>query len=131
MGEIIRPDFSRRKKEEPEQDDEGATIKITNLPTKVPPEGIDAAKTAFSVADGDEQGTFLPEYLELTLSGKVQKLLNLTASPSALLKAREIVRNYTTEELLGWMKNSTEDDWQKRAGFFQAIWAELKRRMKI
>ena len=131
MGDIIRPDFSRRKKEESMQDNEEAKIQIPKRETKMTPAATEVVKAAYDVAYGEEKSPLLIGYLELSLSGKVQKLLNLAASQAALNQARETVKGYTTEELLVWMKNSTESDWQKKAGFFQAVWAELRKRMKI
>ncbi|MCX6745086.1 MAG: hypothetical protein NTX82_06195 [Candidatus Parcubacteria bacterium] len=131
MGEIIRPDFGRRKKEEPKEPDEEAKIQITNLPAKMTPAEMAVTESAFEVAYGEDKGPFLLEYMELAFSDKIKKLSNLKASQAAITQARSIVKDYTTENLLGWLKKSTEIDWQTRAGFFQAMLAELKMRMKI
>ena len=131
MGEIIRPDFGRRKKEESKEPEEEAKIQITNLPAKMTPAEIAVTESAFEVASGEDKGPLLLEYMELAFSDKIKKLSNLKASQSALTKARETVKDYSTEDLLGWLKKSNESDWQTRAGFFQAMLAELKKRMKI
>ena len=118
MGDIIRPDFTRGNKPKEGLDKERART-------------LDDKKKDSIGTEELTESQIYAKFLDYFISRKAEPLLRLSASRFSLDKSRELVRGYTNQELLGWMLNSTEDDWQKRAGFFQAVWGELRKRMKL
>jgi hypothetical protein len=129
MGDILRPDFSRGKKEVPKDESKGTVGNNLTAENKVE-EGM-AQESAEAVAEKERKPKELIRFLQLFADAKTKKLASLASSPSALTQARAIVKRYSTDELLGWMEKSNENDWQTRAGFYQSVWAELRMRMKL
>jgi hypothetical protein len=129
MGDILRPDFSLGGKRSPKDESKGTFGNNLTAENKVE-DGI-VQESVEAVAERERKSKELIRFLQLFADARTKKLASLNASPSALTQARAIVKGYSTEELLGWMEKSTENDWQTRAGFYQSIWAELRMRMKL
>jgi hypothetical protein len=129
MGDILRPDFSRGKTEVPRDESKSSIGK--NLTAENKAEEMTKQESDSTAVERERKAQELIRFLQLFADAKTKKLASLTASPSALTQARAIVKEYSTEELLGWMEKSTENDWQTRAGFYQSVWAELRMRMKL
>lgn len=72
MGEIIRPDFSRLKKEEPKEAVEEAKIEVTSLPAKMTSTEKEESTASFGVVLGEEHDPLLFEYIELAHSDKIK-----------------------------------------------------------
>ncbi|MFA6422813.1 MAG: hypothetical protein WCV92_05460 [Candidatus Buchananbacteria bacterium] len=123
MGELIKLNFGKRRKEE-EKRDEPETPKIEieaikELPTKekeAAPEDIEAS---FEVAGVG------PLFLS---PAAYSKIINFKVSASTLKVQREIVSKFSNDELRGWIENSVESDWTKKPAFFRAIVDELRGR---
>ncbi len=108
MGEIIKFDFNKNIREE-----SGKKENTSNTQDKW--------------WEKDKQTPILfGKFFRFLTSGEPKKIRNLKPTPEALLQARQIVKNYTTIELMGWMENSNEKDWQIKPSFFNAILEELK-----
>ncbi len=108
MGEIIKFDFNNNKRVE--------TDKKQNL-----------SNTLDKWWEKDNQTPILfRKFFKFLTSEQPKKIRNLTPTPEALYQARQIVKDYTTKELMGWMENSNEKDWQAKPSFFNAMLEELK-----
>jgi len=107
MGEIIHFDFKNKKKEEPAEE----KIKETK-----PNERSSDFK-------------YLMKFIEFSLLGNAKELMHLSVSPSSLNQSLETVKKYTTEELINWLEETNENEWKKKATFFQAVFTELRSRL--
>lgn len=71
------------------------------------------------------------EFIQFLISGSAKKLMSLRVSPTSLHQYCELVKSYDTKDLIGWLEKTNENDWEKKASFFQAIFGELKSRLNI
>jgi len=110
MGEIIHFDFKNKKV-------------IKNQSENEPDEKIEADKKEL------EQIAQYEKFTQFLLSGDAKKLMRLPVSPTSFQEARELVKNYKTDELIGWLEKTDENEWKKKAAFFRAIFAELRFRL--
>ncbi|MFA5889274.1 MAG: hypothetical protein WCW47_03330 [Candidatus Paceibacterota bacterium] len=111
MGEVIHFDFENKRR-----------IGDTK------PENTSVKKTEAETVESSDANYFL-RFMQFVALHGTHRILNLLASTNSLAQSREVVKSYTTEELLNWLENSTEVDWKKRPGFFQAIIGELESRL--
>lgn len=119
MGEIIRFDFKKGKRidDKKEPSDKKETV---------------SKKTEGKNINNESEDELLRRYALLIIkTGNFKKLMQLPVSPSTLETNKQIVKDYTTEELLGWLEDKEESDWVAKASFFQAIYNELKLRFKL
>src|SRR3989339_1436323 len=98
MGEIIRFDFKKGKRIEtkgkkPKNESAGQTKKEKGSSNEI-----------------DE----LKELLTLRMREDIKRLTRLPVSPTSLQLSRETAKNYTTEELIGWLEKTSESDWVKK-----------------
>lgn len=107
MGEIIKFDFNKNRKEDSEKN-----------------------KSANEQKKWWEEDKQLPlmfvKFFKFLISEESKKIKNLKTTPESLKQARETVRNYTTFELVKWIETSSEKDWQIKPSFFNAVLEELK-----
>jgi hypothetical protein len=64
---------------------------------------------------------------------EVNKLLDSAEKiePSAKKLNAEIVRNYSDDQLIIWVNNSKQEQWEDRPMFFRAIAEEVRKRPSI
>ncbi|MDO8660171.1 MAG: hypothetical protein Q7K54_06295 [Candidatus Parcubacteria bacterium] len=79
---------------------------------------------------GSEVGNYA-KFMQFVLLGSAKELMNLHVSPTSLHQSRELVKSYDTEELIGWLEKTDENEWKKKAAFFQAIFNELRFRLDM
>ena len=111
MGDIIKFDFVGNKRI-PETGKEEKTEKRTSHGVEIPERLMPFIK-----------------FIDFVISDKYDKLTNLEVTKEAFLISAEIVKNYTNEELIGWLENSSESDWRSKPSFYKAVYEELKIRM--
>ncbi len=110
MGEIIKFDFLNKKRiTEGKQIEESVQENISKeeIPERLPP---------------------YIKFIKFVLSDKYEKLKNLQVTHEALNVYMETVKNYTDEELIGWLENSSESEWKAKPSFYLSVYEELRER---
>ena len=113
MGEIIHVDFKNKKVLEKKQ-----------------PESTPTEETEVGRKMEGEVGHYA-KFMQFVLLGSAKKLMRLPVSPTSFHQSRELVKSYDTEELIGWLEKTNENEWKKKAAFFQAIFNELRSRLDM
>jgi hypothetical protein len=111
MGEVIHFDFNKNRRI-PDKEE-----------TKEPKENIVYPEEI------KKEGDFWLKFIRFIISDKGKKLTNLPVKLEAFSQAQKTVKNYTNEELLGWLENYNENDWETKPSFFRAVYEELKIRL--
>ncbi len=111
MGEIIHVDFRDQK------------IIEGNQPENESATEVKADKKVDSRAD------HFTRFIQFSSAGNVERLMSLPVSQSSLFQSIEIVKKYETEDLIGWLEKTEENDWRQKPAFFRAIFSELRSRL--
>lgn len=106
MGEIKKFDFNKDRGEKPEDKKDEKWWK-----------------------DKEKQPLLFVKFAKFLISENATKIKNLKITPEAFSQAKQTVKNYTTDELVAWLYNTNETDWQVKPSFFTAIIEELKTRI--
>lgn len=109
MVKIFRLENYQRKKEKPSNEE----ISVVEKPFIIKAELKRLRK------DFHERGGF-DKIDKIMINIKVRDL-----SSSNLMEKREIARNFTIEELLGWITNHEEIEWGGKEAFFKAVADEI------
>lgn len=133
--------FPGRKREPKDQDTPstsaqkgaGESAKVFNLKPPVKESGVPTV----SDAPSDVNLSQLEEGFSKGLSSILDSLLSPEGSlagfakhyegivnKNSLAEQRAVVRRYSDEEILGFFKNTTEDDWKKKPAFYIALYHE-------
>ena len=70
-------------------------------------------------------------FVRLLLCKDTEDLMSTPVSPNSLEESRKVTKNYVTEELITWLGDTDKKVWKEKAPFFQAIFQELKQRLKL
>lgn len=108
MGEIINFDFNKNKKIETSVNEEVSNTEWWK--------------------ENEKQPLLFIKFAKFLISEDAKKIKNLPTTPEAFSQSQQIVKDYTTKQLMDWFNNSNEQDWQVKPSFFRAIIEELKSR---
>lgn len=116
MGEKINFDFNKGKKIEENHRQEESRERLAEF--------------------SDEQRARIKEkaqpfldFVRFVISEKGKKLKNLEISKFSYDEAKDKTKDYSNEELIGWLTNSGVEEWQKKPSFFHAIYDEMAARL--
>jgi len=105
MGELIPFDLGRKvvKKEQPV--------------SPMTPLGEFSSKQVEGELKG-ERIYYYRDRFEKSVLRYNEKLMNLSVALDSFRKSREIVKNYTNDQLINWPEESNEKDWVSKPAFF-------------
>lgn len=99
MGEVIRFDFNKNKK-------------TSNEENKIKKDDI-----------------LFKKFAHFVISDEHKKFKNLEIKKGPYNQYRDIVGNYTNEQLVNWIVNSNESEWIVKPSFYRAVYDEIKSRL--
>lgn len=103
MGEVINFDFKNKK-----------IIEKQNLQPEI---------NVVTEKGTKEQYVRFAKFL---ISDKAKKIMNLPVTRTSYAEIEKTIEGYSIQEMVGWLENSREEDWQKKPSFFRAIIERMK-----
>lgn len=119
MGEIIRFDFNKNKKVDNSEED-------SKIPKAV---GVDTGVSLSEENKIKENDILFKKFVHFVISDAHKRFKNLEIKQLPYNEAKNIVKDYTNEQLVNWIVNSNESDWVAKPSFYKAVYFEIKSRL--